>query len=114
MKYREAQETLIYQIEAEEKVVLVLGSLALDENTEYPQYVDMLVLPYQGSSDLVTKAVSIIERISPRTVLLDHFDDAFPPITTPIDTKPIKKALDNAFPELPVAKPTAGKAVTLL
>lgn len=114
LKYREAQETLIYQIEAEGKVVLVLGSLALDENTEYPQYVDMLVLPYQGSSDLVTKAVSIIERISPRTVLLDHFDDAFPPITTPIDTKPLKKALDNAFPELPVAKPTAGKAVTLL
>lgn len=114
LKYREAQETLIYQIEAEGKVILILGSLALDENTEYPKYADMLVLPYQGASDLVTKAVSIIDRISPRTVLLDHFDDAFPPLTAQIDTKPLKRALDSIFPELPVVKPTAGKTVTLL
>lgn len=113
-KYREQQETLVYQIEAGGKIVLVLGSLNLDEKTEYPKYADMLVLPYQGSSDLITQTLSIIERIEPRTILLDHFDDAFPPISTQVDTKPLKKFLDNKFPELPVVKPTAGKTVTLL
>ncbi|MCD7725241.1 MAG: MBL fold metallo-hydrolase [Clostridiales bacterium] len=114
LRYKEAQETLAYQIEAGGKIILVLGSLALDAQTEYPKYVDMLVLPYQGASDLITPALSIIKQIEPRTVLLDHFDNAFPPLSAQIDTKPLKKALTEHFPELPVVKPTAGKTVTLL
>lgn len=112
--YAEGNETLTYLIETGGKKVLVLGSLALQETTEYPKYVDMLVLPYQGAADLVSAALPIIDRIEPRTVLLDHFDDAFPPISRHIDTKPLKKALTERYPELPVVKPTAGKAVTLL
>lgn len=112
--YPEGNETLTFQIDAGGKRILVLGSLSLDENTEYPDYVDMLALPYQGATDLVTPALSIIEKIKPRTVLLDHFDDAFPPVSNHIDTKPLKKALREHFPDLPVVKPTAGKAVTLL
>lgn len=112
--YAEGNETLTYLIETGGKKVLVLGSLALHETTEYPKYVDMLVLPYQGAADLVSAALSIIAQIEPRTVLLDHFDDAFPPISRHIDTKPLKKALAEHYPELPVVKPTAGKAVTLL
>lgn len=114
LSYKEGNETLVYQIDAGGKRVLVLGSLNLDEKTEYPKYVDMLVLPYQGATDLITPALSIINRINPRTVLLDHFDDAFPPISRRVDTKPLKKALTEHFPDLPVAKPTAGKPVTLL
>lgn len=113
-RYKEGQETLAYQIEAGGKVILILGSLDLDPQTAYPKYVDMLVLPYQGATDLITPALSIIKQIEPRTVLLDHFDDAFPPISCEIDTKPLKKVLTEQFPELPVVKPTAGKAVTLL
>lgn len=112
--YKEGNETLVYQIEAGGKKILVLGSMNLDENTEYPKYVDMLVLPYQGTSDLITPALSILEKIEPRTVLLDHFDDAFPPVSRHIDTRPLKKALTEHFPDLPVVKPTAGKPVTLL
>ena len=112
--YAEGNETLTYLIEAGGKKILVLGSLALDEETEYPKYVDMLILPYQGTTDLVSAALSIIARIEPRTILLDHFDDAFPPISRHIDTKPLKKALTEHYPELPVVKPTAGKAITLL
>lgn len=112
--YPEGNETLAFQIDVSDKRILVLGSLGLDENTEYPKYVDMLVLPYQGATDLITPTLSIIGKIEPRTVLLDHFDDAFPPISSRIDTRPLKKALEEHFPGLPVAKPTAGKAVTLL
>lgn len=112
--YTEKNETLAFQIKADGKTILVLGSLNLDENTEYPKHADMLVLPYQGATDPVPPALAVIEKIKPRTVLLDHFDDAFPPISDHIDTKPLKKALSQHYPDLPVVKPTAGKPVTLL
>ena len=111
--YREKGETLAFQIDSEDKRILVLGSLALRENVEYPKDADMLVLPYQGATELVSPALSIIERLQPKTVLLDHFDDAFPPISNHIDTKPFKKTLEEHYPDLPVVKPTAGKPVTL-
>lgn len=112
--YPEGNETLTFQIDTADKRILVLGSLGLDENVEYPKYVDMLILPYQGATDLITPTLSIIEKIEPRTVLLDHFDDAFPPISSRIDTRPLKRALEERFPDLLVVKPSAGKALTLL
>lgn len=112
--FTEEDETLTYLIESGGRKILVLGSLALDESADYPKYADMLILPYQGTSDLVSAACSIIDRIEPRSVLLDHFDDAFPPVSRQIDTKPLRKALKERYPDLPVVKPTAGKAVTLL
>ncbi|MCM1262029.1 MAG: MBL fold metallo-hydrolase [Butyrivibrio sp.] len=112
--YPEGNETLAFQVDTADRRILILGSLGLAENAEYPKYADMLILPYQGATDLVTPALSIIEKLEPRTVLLDHFDDAFPPISNHIDTRPLKKALEERFPDLPVVKPTAGKAVTLL
>lgn len=112
--YPEGKETLAFQIDGDGKRILILGSLNLDAQEKYPVNVDMLVLPYQGASDLVTPALAVIRKIHPRTVLLDHFDDAFPPISRHIDTKPLKKAITEHFPGLPVVKPTAGKPVTLL
>ncbi len=112
--YREGNETLAYLIEAGGKTILVLGSLNLDDNFVYPKNVDLLILPYQGASDLITPALSILDRIEPKNVMLDHFDDAFPPASQHIDTKPLKKVLAKQYPDLPVVKPTAGKPVTLL
>lgn len=114
-RYPKRQEVMAYQIEAEGKVILVLGSPELSDHEEYPQNVDMLILPYRGftSSAQITQTLSIIQRVDPRTILLDHFDDAFPPVSTQMDTKPLKKLLDGWFPELSVVKPTAGKTVTL-
>lgn len=111
--YKEAQETLAFCVHAENKKILILGSLNLDENTVYPADVDLLVLPYQGAADPVTPALSMIDRIRPKAVLLDHFDDAFPPVSSHVDTRPLKKALSERYPGLPVVKPTAGKAVCL-
>lgn len=111
--YKEGQETLAYQIEADGKTVLVLGSMNLDDSVEYPKNVDMLVLPYQGSSNLVPIATDIIRTIEPRSVMLDHFDDAFPPLSNEIDTKPLKKALAEQFPNLAVVKPTFEKTISV-
>ena len=86
---RENDETVFYQIEADGKTVQLMGSMNLRDNVRYPQGADLLVLPYNGWTDNFPPAVRVIERLRPRRVLLDHYDDTFPPLTTPLDLSPI-------------------------
>lgn len=113
-RYADAGETLCYSMTSEGRTILVPGSLGLDADTDYPKYADMLVLPYQGDDALINDAVALIDRICPRTVLLDMFDDSCPPMTRTSSTKGLHKVLQARYPELPVVKPRAGKPVTLL
>ena len=94
----EAGETVAFCIEAEGKRLFALGSLGLAEDVDYPTDADLLVLPYQGTSDLLTPALAIVDRLRPRAVLLDHFDDAFPPISSAVDTSDIQMALAGRMP----------------
>jgi L-ascorbate metabolism protein UlaG (beta-lactamase superfamily) len=110
-KYRENKETVIYEVCAGGRTVVVLGSLALLEGHEYPQKPDMLVLPYQGNSDLLTPALHVIGIIKPRAVLLDHFDDAFPPLTRTIDTRSFEEAAGRQYPDMRVIKPTPQQCI---
>ena len=98
LRYPEKGETVVFSIEGEGRRVMVLGSLNLAEDETYPEGADLLVLPYQGTSDLLTPALSIVERLRPRAVLLDHFDDTFPPISADIETADIDAALAGALP----------------
>lgn len=88
--YKENKETQGYLLEAEGKKLFIMGSLNLDENTEYPTDMDYLFLPYQGSSDLLTPSKAVIEKLRPKNVLLDHYDDTFPPMSNTIDTSDIE------------------------
>lgn len=84
--YPEKGEILFYEVTDGEKRVQIMGSLGLDGNTVYPTGADCLVLPYQGRSDLVSYALPLVERLQPKRVLLDHWDDAFPPMSDTIET----------------------------
>lgn len=112
-KFQEGGETVAFDIKAEGKELLLLGSLSLAEDETYPQDVDLLILPYQGNNDLEREAMKIIERIRPKRILLSHFDNAFPPMSRNVDTRPFKKLMDEKYPDIPVVKPKAEKAVHL-
>lgn len=90
---KERGETVGYLIEAEGKRIFLLGSLGLDSDTDYPEGADLLILPYQGASDLLTPALEVVRRLKPKAVLLDHFDDTFPPLSADIDPGELEKAL---------------------
>jgi len=105
MVYVENNETVIFEVAFAGKLVTVLGSLSLAEDEQYTQHPDLLVLPYQGNSHLPPIALSVIDRIAPQAVLLDHFDDAFPPITREIDTTPFIQALARSYPQVKVIMP---------
>ena len=92
---KEKKETLGYLIEAESKTVFAMGSLNLDDNTEYPTDMDYLFLPYQGRSSLLEPALEVIEKLKPKSILLHHYDDTFPPLSRLIDTSDIEAALQG-------------------
>lgn len=85
----ENDETVFYKIEANEKTICLMGSMNLRDEVEYPVEADLLILPYNGWEDNFAPAVKVIERLKPKRVLLDHYDDTFPPLTMPLDLEPI-------------------------
>ena len=90
----ENDETVFYQVRAEGKTVCVMGSLNLRPEISYPEESDLLILPYNGWEDNFPPAEKIIKRLKPRRIVLDHYDDTFPPLTMPLDLSPIL----DAFP----------------
>ena len=112
-KFPEGGQTLMYEVCAEGKRVLVMGSLGLQENIEYPQGADLLILPYQGSACLESAALDVTARLLPKRILLDHFDDAFPPVSESVDTRGFKKLMDREYPQIRVVKPVAGRTVEI-
>ena len=111
--FREAGEIVAYDIHAEGREILLLGSLALDAQETYPEGVDVLILPYQGNNDLVQRAREVLKRIRPRSVVLSHFDNAFPPMSRKVDLGPFSKMMRDEFPKIRVIRPSACKAMHL-
>ncbi len=110
-KYQEEGQTLAYEICAEGKRILLLGSMNVDEQADYPEDIDLLILPYQGNNDLVREADKVIGRLQPKNVLLSHFDNAFPPISRNVDLSGLKKLVQEKYPQMKVVKPTRGKKI---
>ena len=111
--FQEAGEIVAFDVHAEGREILILGSLALDPEETYPEGVDVLVLPYQGSNDLPARAREVLERLRPKAVLLSHFDNAFPPMSRDVDLRPLKKLIREEFPQIRVVRPTAFSPVEL-
>lgn len=106
-------EVLVYRIAAGGKTVLHMGSLNLDSSENYPAGPDMLTLPFQGRSDLNSYAFQFIERLKPKALYLHHFDDAFPPVSSAVDTASFIEIAAREYPELPVIVPAFKEAVTV-
>lgn len=86
---KENDEIVFYEICCDGKKVCLMGSMNLREEIEYPTGADLLILPYNGWEDNFPPAVRVIERLRPKRVLLDHYDDSFPPVTMPLDLSPV-------------------------
>lgn len=112
-RFPEGGQTYLYELQAEGKTVLVMGSLGLKDEISYPTGADLLILPYQGSEYPEAAAMEIVERLCPKRIMLDHFDDAFPPVSVRVDTRGFKKLMDREYPQIPVVKPTAFKTLEL-
>ncbi len=105
---RENDETVFYKVESDGSTLFLMGSLNLWDDTEYPDGADLLILPYNGWTDNYPPALRVMERLKPKRVVLDHYDDTFPPLTAPPDLTPV---LDYTVCDVKAMK--LGEAVTV-
>lgn len=92
-------EILAIEFSCEGKRVMVLGSAGMEENVLYPEDVDLLVFPYQGRARMHRYMIPFLRVFRPKAVMLDHFDDAFPPLTQRVNTKKFEPTLKKILPE---------------
>ncbi|MBR2742179.1 MAG: MBL fold metallo-hydrolase [Clostridia bacterium] len=85
----ENDETVFYLAEQGGKRISLMGSLNIREDVDYPTDCDAIVLPYNGWQDNLPPAVKAVERLRPKMIYLDHYDDTFPPLTRPFDISPV-------------------------
>jgi L-ascorbate metabolism protein UlaG (beta-lactamase superfamily) len=111
-KFPEGQ-TLIYEIEIGGKKIVHMGSLDLAEGENYPQNVDILVLPFQGRSDLDIYSLPFVAKIKPKTIYLHHFDDTFPPVSNTISTDKFVQDVRKNFPDISFIIPERGVTITI-
>ncbi len=95
----EANEIVVFEVENDGKRILVMGSYGTDENVEYPKDVDMFVMPFGGSPKIKDFAMPFITGISPRCILADHHDNAFPPLTRRMDVEGFAPVLRKSLPD---------------
>ncbi|MDR0463804.1 MAG: MBL fold metallo-hydrolase [Treponema sp.] len=107
-KFDEAGETAVYEICTSHKRVLLLGSLNLDNNTEYPKDSDLLILPFQGRTDINKYALTFMDRLLPKKILLDHFDDTFPPVSSNVSCKQFMSRMREKYPDMQIIYPKSG------
>lgn len=96
---------MAFEIKAENKDILIFGSAGIDKNAKMPESVDVLIWPFQGRTNMSKYSLPIIERIKPKMIILDHFDDAFPPVTGKVNTDKFVKLLNKKHPEIKVIVP---------
>lgn len=106
-------QVLAFLIEAEEKNILLLGSLNLDDSEQYPLEIDLLLLPFQGRSDLCQYTMPFICRFQPKLIYLHHFDDSFPPVSSQVDLKPFLNVMKKEHPGIRVIVPEYGETVVI-
>lgn len=70
-----------------------------------PKKVDILIWPFQGRTNMTKYSLPIIEKIKPKTIILDHFDNAFPPITGKVNTEKFVKVMTQKYPEIKIIVP---------
>lgn len=99
------RDVLAYEVIEGEKRVFLLGSANCRNDVAYPARMDLLVYPYQGRSDMLPYSLALLSRFSPRRVMLDHFDDAFPPVSARMDCTPFVRKAAERFPGVEVFTP---------
>ena len=108
-----AGQVLVYELMTEDKKILHFGSLNADSTENYPTGADIMTLPFQGRSDISRYALEFVQSFKPKMLYLHHFDDAFPPISSTVDTAGFREAAGKLNPSMRVFVPVHGEVLTV-
>ncbi len=112
-KMPEGGEIVAYEIEAHGKKIFLTGSFREHPDEVYPEDVDLLILANGGSVFVPEKTKDFIDRYRPKKIFVDHFDDAFPPLTRNVSVERLKRMTEKNHPEIEFIVPEICKSVEL-
>ena len=99
-KMPENGEIVAYEIENEGKKIFLTGSFREDRTVEYPRDADLCIIANGGSVFVPEVTAHFISKYTPKRILVDHFDNAFPPVTRNVSVKRFKKTVNKNHPEI--------------
>ena len=102
----EHHEIVMYRIENGGKSILLSGSFGTVDGVEYPQDCDMFILANGGNLSIPKLTKPFIESTHPKRVFVDHFDDAFPPVTKRVCVEKFRDKMRQTHPEIEFIIPT--------
>ncbi len=109
----EGHEIVAFEIEAHGKKIFLTGSFREHPAQQYPEDIDLFILANGGSVFVPEKTKAFIERYHPKKIFVDHFDDAFPPLTRAVSVKRLRKTINKNHPEIEFIIPEICRAVEL-
>ncbi len=112
-KMPEGHEIVAYEIEAEGKTIFLTGSFRAYPGEEYPKNADLFILANGGSIFVPEKTKKFIEKYRPKRILVDHFDDAFPPVTRTVSVERLRKTVARLHPEIEFTVPREREPIEL-
>ncbi len=112
-QFRMGGDIVAFEVNAEGKTMLIFGSAGIDERAQLPKKVDVLVWPFQGRTNMTKYSLPIIEKINPKVVILDHFDNSFPPITGTIKTTKFVEVMKKKHPKITVIVPKYNEKIEI-
>ena len=112
-KMPEGGEIVAYEIEAEGKKIFLTGSFREYPGEVYPDDIDLLILANGGSVLVPEKTKSFIDKYRPKRIFVDHFDNAFPPVTRTLSVERLKRMIKKNHPEIEFIVPEICKEVEL-
>ncbi|MBR3768295.1 MAG: MBL fold metallo-hydrolase [Clostridia bacterium] len=112
-KMPEGGEIVAYEIEAQGKKIFLTGSFREHPAELYPEDIDLLILANGGSIFVPEKTKGFIDRYHPKRIFVDHFDDAFPPVTRAVSVKRLKRMIKKNHPEIEFIIPEICKSIEL-
>ncbi len=108
-RYKIAGDVYAFEVTDGEKRVMILGSAGRSKKTAYPTGCDLLVFPYQGRTRMHRYMRKFLRLFAPKGVMIDHFDNAFPPFTHKMNTKKFAKTAQKELPGVRTIVPTEGR-----
>ena len=110
-KMPEGGEIVAYEIEAEGKKIFLTGSFREHPDEIYSDDIDLLILANGGSVFVPEKTKGFIDKYRPKKIFVDHFDNAFPPVTRTVSVKRLENMVKKNHPEIEFIIPEICKGV---
>ncbi len=110
-KMPEGGEIVAYEIEAHGKKIFLTGSFREHPQEQYADDIDLMILANGGSVFVPEKTKAFINRYRPKKILVDHFDDAFPPLTRNVSVERLRKTVEKNHPDIEFIIPEICKSV---